>query len=80
MPCRCRGGHSLPSYREAIGRQLGLPAKSLIQEEAETHFGPLAMWVARNGPAANAWTRKTLGWTPEQVGIVADIERPDYSQ
>jgi nucleoside-diphosphate-sugar epimerase len=65
---------------EAIGRQLGLPVKSLTQEEAETHFGPLAMWVANNGPASNEWTKKTLGWTPEQVGIVADIERPDYSQ
>lgn len=65
---------------EAIGRQLGLPAKSLTQEEAEAHFGPLAMWVANNGAVSNEWTRKTLGWTPEQVGIVADIERPDYSQ
>ncbi len=65
---------------EAIGRQLGLPAKSLTQEEAEAHFGPLAMWIANNGPASNEWTKKTLGWTPEQVGIVADIERPDYSR
>ena len=64
---------------EAIGRQLGLPAKSLTPEEAEAHFGPLATWVANNGPASNVWTKKTLGWTPEQVGIVADIERPNYS-
>jgi len=65
---------------EAIGRQLGLPARSLTAEEAETHFGPLATWVANNGPASNEGTKKTLGWTPEQVGIVADIERPDYSR
>lgn len=65
---------------EAIGRQLGLPAKSLTQEEGDVHFGPLATWVANNGPASNEWTRKTLGWVPEQLGIVADIERPDYSQ
>lgn len=64
---------------EAISRQLGVPAKSLTPEQADAHFGPLAMWVANNGPAANEWTRKTLGWAPEQVGIVADIERPDYS-
>ena len=64
---------------EAIGRQLGLPAKSLTPEEAEAHFGPLATWVANNGPASNELTRKTLDWTPEQVGIVADIERPNYS-
>ena len=65
---------------EAIGRQLGLPAKSLTSEKAEAHFGPFAMWVANNGPASNEWTKKTLGWTPKHVGIVADIERSDYSR
>lgn len=65
---------------EAIGRQLGLPAKSLTPEEAQAHFGSLATWVANNGPASNEWTKKTLGWAPEQVGIVPDIEHPDYSR
>ena len=65
---------------EAIGRQLGLPSKSLTPDEAEAHFGPLATWVGNSGPASNAWTKATLGWTPEQVGIVDDIERPDYSR
>jgi nucleoside-diphosphate-sugar epimerase len=64
---------------EAVGRQLGLPARSLTPAEAEGHFGPLATWVANNGPASNEWTRKTLDWTPEQPGIIADIERPNYS-
>lgn len=64
---------------EAIGRQLGLPTKSLTPDEAEAHFGPLATWVANNGPASNERTKKVLGWSPEQVGIVADIEQPDYS-
>jgi nucleoside-diphosphate-sugar epimerase len=65
---------------EAIGRQLGLPAKALSPNEAEAHFGPLATWVANNGPASNEWTKKVLSWSPEQAGIVADIERPDYSR
>ncbi|VVS98995.1 3-beta hydroxysteroid dehydrogenase [Sphingomonas sp. EC-HK361] len=64
---------------DAIGRQLGLPAKSLTQDEAETHFGPLAAWVCIDGPASSKWTRQTLGWAPGQAGIVRDIERPDYS-
>lgn len=70
------------SYREiaeAIGRQVGVPARSLTPEEAEVHFGPLAVWVGNNGPASNAWTTETLDWVPQQVGIVADIEQPDYS-
>lgn len=64
---------------EAIGRQLGLPATSLTPEAAEDHFGALAMWVAGNGPASSEWTRATLGWEPSELGLVADIERPDYS-
>jgi nucleoside-diphosphate-sugar epimerase len=64
---------------EAIGRQVGVPAKSLTKGEAETQFGPLAVWVGGDGPASSEWTRATLGWQPTQVGIVNDIERPDYS-
>ncbi len=64
---------------EAIGRQLGVPARSLTPQEAEAHFGPLATWVAGNGPASSAATRAELGWEPREVGIIADIERPDYS-
>ncbi len=67
------------SIAEAIGRQLGLPAKSLTGGQAESHFGGLAMFVAGNGPASSTKTREILGWTPQQVGILADIERPDYS-
>lgn len=64
---------------EAIGRQLGVPTKSLTREEAEAHFGGLATWVENDGPASSEWTRKVLGWEPREVGIVEDIERPDYS-
>ena len=64
---------------EAIGRQTGLPARSLTPEEAEHHFGPLAVWVGNNGPVSSEWTRATLGWTPTHPGIVADIEQADYT-
>ncbi|WP_281727871.1 hypothetical protein [Sphingomonas sp. PAMC26645] len=40
----------------------------------------MAMWIADNGPASNEWTKKTLGWTRDLVGIVFDIECPDYSR
>ena len=46
---------------EAIGLQLGVPAKSLTLEEARVHFGGFAMWVAGNGPASNARTSEVLG-------------------
>ena len=63
---------------EAIGRQLDLPTKSLRPAEAEGHFGPLATWVGNDGPVSSEWTKKTLGWTPTQAGIVAEVEQPDY--
>ncbi len=63
---------------EAIGRQVGVPAKSLTPEEAETHFGALAMWVAGNGPASSEKTRAVLGWEPREIGIISDIDRPEY--
>ncbi len=65
---------------EAIGRQLGLPAKSLTPQEAETHFGGLAMWVAGHGPASSERTRKLLGWEPRELRLIADIDRPDYHE
>ncbi len=64
---------------EAIGRQVGVPAQSLTLEEAEAHFGGLAMWVAGNGPASSETTRAALGWEPKEIGIISDIARPDYS-
>lgn len=63
---------------EAIGRQLGVPVQALAQQDAETHFGPLTMWVAGNGPASSERTRAVLGWEPQEVGLIADIDRPDY--
>ena len=65
---------------EAIGRQVGVPAKSLTPDEAGAHFGGLAMWVAGNGPASSERTRAVLGWEPSERGLVSDIDRPDYSE
>lgn len=69
------------SYRliaEAIGRQVGVPTRSIRPDQAEMHFGGLVRWVAGNGPASAEWTRTTLGWNPREAGLINDIERPDY--
>ena len=63
---------------EAIGRQVGVPAKSLTPEEAEIHFGGLAMWAAGHGPVSSERTRAVLGWEPREIGLVPDIDRPEY--
>ena len=63
---------------EAIGRQVGVPTTSLTADAAAAHFGALAGWVAGNGPASSAWTRRVLGWEPKEIGLLADIDRRDY--
>ncbi len=63
---------------EAIGKQLGLPTRSISPEEAAEHFGPLAVWIAGNGPASSARTRACLGWMPGQPGLLRDIDQPEY--
>ena len=64
---------------EAIGRQLGLSSRPIAPDEAEAHFGGIAMFASGNGPASSERTRRTLSWEPREADIVADIERPDYS-
>lgn len=63
---------------EAIGRQVGVPTKSLTPEEAETHFGSLAVWVTGSGAVSNEKTRASLGWEPIEIGLIEDIDRPEY--
>ena len=63
---------------EAISRQAGVPAESLTPEEAAAHFGGLAKWVAGSGPASSEWTRRVLGWEPKEIGLISDIDRPEY--
>lgn len=63
---------------DAIGRQVGVPTVSLTREQAEAHFGGLAVWVGGNGPASSERTRVILDWEPEERSLVADIDRPDY--
>ncbi len=63
---------------EAIGRGIGVPARSLTREETDTHFGPLAVWVGGHGPASSERTRAVLGWEPRETGLIPDIDRPEY--
>ncbi|RYY13208.1 MAG: SDR family oxidoreductase [Cytophagaceae bacterium] len=58
---------------EAIGRLLRVPVVSQSPEEATAHFGPIALFVAANGPAASEQTRARLGWQPTQPNLVTDL-------
>jgi nucleoside-diphosphate-sugar epimerase len=64
---------------ETIGAGLNVPVVSLSPEEAQEHFGWLAMFVAMDFPASSAQTRERLGWQPTGPGLVADLKAMDYA-
>lgn len=73
---------SIP-YREiaeAIGSRLKLPAMSIPADVLMLpgYFGFLANLVTLDTPASNAITRQTLGWTPTQPGLFADMDNGHY--
>jgi hypothetical protein len=60
---------------EVIGRGLKVPVVSLSQEEAQAHFGWLAMFAGFDMPASSAQTRQRLGWHPTGPRLIADLEQ-----
>lgn len=71
-------GVSMRSIAELISKRLDLPAKSLTDEEAASHFGWLAAFVARDNHVSSELTRKELGWSPVGPDLLTDIDRPAY--
>jgi nucleoside-diphosphate-sugar epimerase len=61
-----------------IGRRLNLPVVSKTREEANEHFGWFAQFAAGDLPASGEWTRERMGWVPNQPGLLADIDQPNY--
>src|SRR5580693_8351237 len=65
-------GVSMREIAEVIGRGLKMPVVSLSQQEAQAHFGWLAMFVSYDMPASSAQTKRRLGWRPTGPGLIAD--------
>lgn len=61
-----------------IGRRLNMPVVSLSPEEAAAHFGWFAMFAAMDVPASSERARRLLGWKPEEVGLIADLDTDGY--
>ena len=71
-------GYAFREIAETIGKRLGLPMASIPAEEAGAHFGFLGGLVGLDNPVSNEFTRKTLGWEPEHVGLIEDLEQDHY--
>jgi nucleoside-diphosphate-sugar epimerase len=59
---------------EVIGRRLGLPVESRERE----HFGWFAMMAGADMAASSARTRALLGWKPEGLSLLEDIDQHGY--
>jgi nucleoside-diphosphate-sugar epimerase len=63
---------------EAIGRNLGVPVRSVPADEAEAYFGFLSNFVGLDNPTSSTVTRTVLGWEPVQPGLIEDIDAGHY--
>jgi len=72
-------GVSVKEIAEVIGKGLNVPVVALTPEEAQAHFGFLAMFVGRDSPASSAQTRKQLGWEPAGPGMIEDLKNMRYA-
>jgi len=68
-------GVPLREIAEVVGRGLKVPVVSLSPEEAQSHFGWLAMFAGWDLPASSTQTRKKLNWHPTGPKLIADLEQ-----
>jgi nucleoside-diphosphate-sugar epimerase len=72
-------GVPMRQVAETIGRGLKIPVKSISVEEAQSHFGWLAMFAVHDLQASSSKTRQKLGWNPTGPGLIADLEQMRYA-
>lgn len=72
-------GITMKAVAEAVGKGLKVPVVSLSPEEAQAHFGWLAMFAAYDMPASSALTQARLNWHPTGPGLIADLEAMNYN-
>jgi nucleoside-diphosphate-sugar epimerase len=63
---------------ETIAGKLGVPARSIADDEAPQYLGFLAAFAALDNPTSNDKTRRLLGWEPTHPGWIDDVETGHY--
>lgn len=58
---------------EAMGEVLKVLVVSIPPERAVEHFGFLGYFFSRNNPVSSKITRDELGWEPQNLGLLEDI-------
>jgi len=73
-------GVSMREIAEVIGKSLNLPTVSVSPEDAQAHFGWLAMFAGFDMPASSTITRQKLGWKPTGPTLLTDLGNMSYSR
>lgn len=63
---------------ETIAQGLGIPLRSISADEAAAHFGWLAAFAAIDLPISSTLTQTSLGWHPQQPGLLEDMRENGY--
>lgn len=71
-------GVALRDIAGVIGRKLDVPVVGVSPEEAIAHFGWIGPMASMDAPTSSALTRKRLGWRPEEVALLPDLEEGHY--
>jgi nucleoside-diphosphate-sugar epimerase len=72
-------GVTVRDIAEAIGRGLKVPVVSKSPKEVAAHFGWLGMFVGRDLTGSSVETQRLLGWRPGKPGLIADLDRAQFS-
>ena len=71
-------GVTIRAIAETIGAGVGVPVRSITAEAAPAHFGFLGMFIGADNLTSSAWTRETLGWSPEGPDLLSDLRDAGY--
>jgi nucleoside-diphosphate-sugar epimerase len=71
-------GVPMRAIAQTIGEGLGVPVRSLTEDEARAHFDWFARFVAIDNPTSSAITRESLGWRPREPELLADMRDSGY--
>ena len=71
-------GIPVKDIAETIAQGLGIPLRSISADEAAAHFGWLAAFAAIDLPISSTLTQTSLGWHPQQPGLLEDMRENGY--
>lgn len=71
--------HNFSDYSGAVETdRRAVEAISIPRDEADNHFGFLAMLLKRDNFVSGSLTRERLGWRPAQISLIQDLEQGSY--